>query len=199
MLWLALLAWMLGATTPAHAADAEPPAQTLIRTEADAFIARLRTDAATNDADPSHLLRTAEEMVLPHFDFVLISQRALGRHWRAFTDEQKARFVREFRAMLLRTYARTLNEHRDATVGYLPWRELSQGGVRVRTQVTRSDGPPVQIDYEVRQRGDAWKICDVTVNGVSLIISYRAGFQKDIAALGAEGLIAQLEARNQSS
>ncbi len=57
----------------------------------------------------------------------------------------------------------------------------------------------MQIDYEVRQQPAGLKICDVTVNGVSLIISYRAGFQKDIATLGAEGLIAQLAARNQQS
>jgi len=57
----------------------------------------------------------------------------------------------------------------------------------------------VRIDYEVRQRRDGLRICDVAVNGVSLIISYRAGFQKDIGSLGAEGLIAQLAERNGES
>lgn len=184
---------------PVAAATEELPAQTLIRTTAESFMSQLRAEASLYDADPSRILTSAEQMLLPHFDFNLISQRALGRHWRSFSDDQKTRFIQEFRSLLLRTYAHTLNDNRDATVSFLPSHKLSAAATRVRTEVSRPDGPPVRIDYEVRQRRDGLRICDVVVNGVSLIISYRAGFQKDIGSLGAEGLIAQLAERNGES
>jgi phospholipid transport system substrate-binding protein len=184
----------------AHATAAEPPGQALVRSTAESFLQQLRADAAANAADPTRILTSAETMVLPHFDFQLISRRALGRHWRDFTPEQRARFAQEFRTLLLRTYANTLNDYRDSKITFLAPRQLSAEALRVRTEVTRPNGgPPYQIDYEVRQLAEGWKICDVTLSGVSLIISYRAGFAKDIAALGAEGVIAQLVARNQAS
>jgi phospholipid transport system substrate-binding protein len=182
----------------AGATAAEPPAQSLVRTTAENFLERMRTDAAENAADPQHIITSAEALVLPHFDFELMSQRALGRYWRDFSAEQRARFVAEFRTLMLRTYANTLNDYRDAKIAFLPSRQLAPEAMRVRTEVARpSGGAPVQIDYEVRQQAAGWKICDVALNGVSLIISYRAGFAKDIGTLGVEGVIAQLAERNQ--
>lgn len=182
----------------AFATAAEPPAQALVRSTAESFLERLRADAAQNAADPGHLLASAESMVLPHFDFDLMSQRALGRYWRDFLPEQRARFVQEFRKLMLRTYANTLNDYRDAEIAYLPSRQLAPEAMRVRTEVARPNGGPINIDYEVRQQAEGWKICDVALNGVSLIISYRAGFAKDIGTLGVEGIIAQLAERNQT-
>lgn len=190
VLALAILAWH-----PARANDI--PAQALVRSTADSFLARLRQDG--NADDPQRVVAAAEELVLPHFNFEMMSRRALGRHWRDFTPEQRGRFVAEFRTLLLRTYATTLNDHRDDSIEYLPARELAPAVVRVRTSVAPAQGgAPVQIDYEVRQLGPAWQVCDVTLNGVSLVISYRAGFDKDIGTLGADGIIAQLAERNQA-
>jgi phospholipid transport system substrate-binding protein len=190
---------LFAALTQLGFAASESPAQALVRTTAETFQARLRADAAVNDADPANVLTSAEELILPHFNFTLMAQRALGRLWRDFSTEQRTRFIDEFRTLLLRTYAKTLNDYRDSTISYLTPRELAKDAVRVRTEVARSSGgPPVQIDYEVRSLTEGWKVCDVTVNGVSLVISYRAGFAKDFGALGAEGLIAQLVERNQA-
>jgi phospholipid transport system substrate-binding protein len=193
----ALLAlWLTGASAQCAA---ELPAQALVRTTAEQFQERLRADAAQNAADPDKIITSAEALILPHFDFELMSQRALGRYWRNFSAEQRSRFVQEFRTLMLRTYATTLNDYRDAKIAFLPARELAPAAVRVRTEVTRpTGGAPFQMDYEVREQPAGWKICDVTLNGVSLIISYRAGFAKDIGTLGVEGIIAQLVARNQA-
>ncbi len=193
-LCLFLLLWL----QVARANAAEPPAQSLVRTTADSFLARMRADAAANAADPQQIIASAESLILPHFDFELMSRRALGRYWRDFSVEQRARFVQGFRTLMLRTYANTLNDYRDAKIAYLPARQLAPEATRVRTEVARaSGGAPVQIDYEVRQQAAGWKICDVALNGVSLIISYRAGFAKDIGTLGVEGVIEQLAERNQ--
>ncbi len=190
---------LLAALTQRSFAASESPAQALVRTTAETFQARLRADADANDADPTLVLTSAKEIILPHFDFTLMAQRALGRLWRDFSSEQRTRFVGEFRTLLLRTYAKTLNDYRDSTIAYLAPRELTKDAVRVRTEVARSTGgPPVQIDYEVRSQPEGLKVCDVTLNGVSLVISYRAGFAKDFGAVGAEGLIAQLAERNQA-
>lgn len=173
-------------------------AEALVRATSDAFFARLKRDEALNAANPSNLLTTAEELVLPHFNFMAMSQRALGRHWKTMTDVQKGSFVREFRTMLLRTYAKTVNDHRNSTVSFKPERRVSDKASRIRTEVSRSgDGPPFLIDYEMHLESTGWKAYDVTLDGVSLVVSYRAGFNQDIGRIGIDGIIDQLKTRNQ--
>ncbi|MEN9728574.1 MAG: Interrane phospholipid transport system binding protein MlaC [Pseudomonadota bacterium] len=197
-----LCAAMLGLLllTPGIAAQSTPEAgaEALVRATSDAFFARLKQDEAINAANPANLLATAEELVLPHLNFIAMSQRALGRHWKTMTDAQKGSFVREFRTMLLRTYAKTVNDHRNASVNLKPERRLSDKVSRIRTEVSRSgDGPPFLIDYEMHLESSGWKAYDVTLDGVSLVVSYRAGFNQDIGRIGIDGVIEQLKTRNQ--
>ncbi len=196
------LALALGAanTLIEVSAAAEPPAQTLVRTTAEALLDRLRLEAAEITANPSRADAIASEIVLPHFDFEVMTNRALGRFSREMTDDQRVRFIDEFRELLVHTYAHTLIDYREATIKFLPARQLGPTGYRIRTEVLRSGGSSLLVDYEVRTRDDSnWKVVDVALNGVSLAISYRAGFSHDIPAIGIEGVIAQLEAKNAES
>jgi phospholipid transport system substrate-binding protein len=187
-----LLAPIMGAQ-----GEPETSAAALVRATSDAFFARLKQDEVINAATPANLLTTAEELVLPHLNFIAMSQRALGRHWKAMTVAQKGSFVREFRTMLLRTYAKTVNDHRNSTVTFKPERRVSDKVSRIRTEVSRTgDGPPFLIDYEMHLESTGWKAYDVTLDGVSLVVSYRAGFNQDIGRIGIDGVIEQLMTRN---
>jgi phospholipid transport system substrate-binding protein len=186
--------------TIATSAATEPPAQTLVRTTAEALLERLRAEAAEVEANPALADEIATEIVLPHFDFEVMSGRALGHFSRDMTADQRTRFVAEFRELLLHTYAHTLIDYRDSEIKFLPARQLGPAAYRVRTEVVRpTGGAPLQVDYEARaQNGTDWKVVDVTLNGVSLAISYRAGFAHDIPAIGIDGVIAQLAAKNEA-
>lgn len=173
-----------------------PQAETFVKTHTEAFQARLVAEEDLNAADHAHLIATAEALVMPHFNFAAMSQRALGRHWREASDDQKKRFVVAFRTLLLKTYAGTVNDHRHDEIKFLPSRKLSDKAWRVRTQVMRkSGGAPFLIDYEVHQEPTGWRVYDVSVEGVSLAVSYRAGLAKDIASLGLDAVVSQMESR----
>jgi phospholipid transport system substrate-binding protein len=173
-----------------------PEAEAFVKTHTEAFQARLVAEEDINAADQAHLIATAEALVMPNFNFAAMSQRALGRHWREASDDQKKRFVVAFRTLLLKTYAGTVNDHRHDEIKFLPSRKLSDKAWRVRTQVIRkSGGSPFLIDYEVHQEPTGWRVYDVTVEGVSLAVSYRAGLAKDIAALGLDAVVSQMENR----
>ena len=173
-------------------------AETFVRTTAEAVLQRLRANAATIIAKPALADSIAAEIVLPHFDFDLMSNRALGHFTRELTAEQRMRFVNEFKNLLLHTYARSLIDYRESVITFLSTRPVGPTGYRVRTEVTRPIGnKKLGIDYEVRaQPGGGWKVGDVTLNGVSLLISYRAGFARDIPVIGIENVIAQLATKN---
>ena len=195
--WHWLLALLLVAGSSGLRADDESPAQTLVRTTATTVLERLRAESDVIAVNPARLNEIAQETVLPHFDFPRMSQRVLGIHWRQATADQRARFLSEFTTLLVRTYAHAIYDYRDSVVKVLPARDLGPGTQRVRTEVSRENGGrPLQVDYDVYSVANDWKVVDVAISGISLVVSYRAGFNADIGKLGMDGLIAQIAEHN---
>ena len=192
----ALLLSVASASMPARADDAAP-AMALVKSTATEVIDRLHADPSANSANPQRLYSIAEEVVLPHFDFERMSQRVLGKHWRDASPAQRERFVGEFKTLLVRTYATAVSDYRDAQLSFQPARALGTDIWRVRSNVDRGNGAPLlQVDYDVYRNAEAWKVFDVAINGVSLVVSYRSGFNTDIAKLGMDGLIDQIAQHN---
>lgn len=194
---IAFLAGVAGVTGSAFASTGAQPAMALVESTANEVLSRLRADPSATSENPQRLFQIAEEVVLPHFDFTRMSQRVLGKHWRTASAEQRARFIAEFKTLLVRTYATAVSDYRDSSISFMPARELAANTFRVRSSVNRGDGaPPLLVDYDVHQQAEAWKVYDVAINGVSIVISYRAGFNTDIAKLGMDGLIDQIARHN---
>lgn len=196
---LAAMAGLAGPSgvTPARADDGSTSPAELVANTATEVLNRLHADPSATSANPKRLYEIAEEVVLPHFDFKRMSQRVLGKHWRTATPEQRQRFIDEFKTLLVRTYATAVSDYRDAKLTFQPARELGTGTWRVRSNVDRGSGaPPLTVDYDVYRGGDEWKVYDVAINGVSLVVSYRAGFNTDITKLGMDGLIDQIAQHN---
>lgn len=174
-------------------ARADSGAVQMVRATTDEVLAKLRAEGDALKTDRARLYSLVDEMILPHFDFAKMSQRVLGKHWRDATPEQRARFIQEFKTLLVRTYSTALVEYRDQNIEFLPERENSATEVSVRTQVVKTTGgPPIPITYEVYNKNGEWKVYDVAINGVSLVINYRASFSTEINKAGIDGLIAQL-------
>jgi phospholipid transport system substrate-binding protein len=181
----------------APALEGAAAAASMVETTANQVLERLRAEPSATSAAPQRLFAIAEEIVLPHFDFARMSQRVLGKHWRDAAPAQRERFVGEFKTLLVRTYATAVADYRNAQVSFAAARELAADTYRVRSTVNRGDGaPPVVVDYDVRRGDGDWKVFDVAINGVSIVISYRAGFNSDIAKLGIDGLIDQIARHN---
>jgi phospholipid transport system substrate-binding protein len=80
---------------------------------------------------------------------------------------------------------------------YLPSRSKAQGTeATVRYQFSRDGGRPLQVAYEMRRAGEAWKIYDISVEGMSLVLTYRTEFDGIIKQEGIEGLIRRLTQKN---
>ena len=59
-----------------------------------------------------------------------------------------------------------------------------------------SGAPPIPIDYRLSRALGAWKVYDVTIDGVSLVSNYRSMFAEQVQRTGVDGLIKQLSDRN---
>lgn len=173
---------------------ANPEAENLAKSTVDKVLQILRTEKASFEADPSKLYNLVDEIVLPHFDFERMSKLVLAQNWNSASDDQKKRFTKEFRALIVRTYARSLLDYTDQEVKFLPSRNEDDRRVTIRTEVIKpSTNKAIPIDYEMYLPSTQWKVFDVKVDGVSLVMNYRNSYAEEIRKNGLDALIEQLK------
>jgi phospholipid transport system substrate-binding protein len=161
------------------------------------MLASLKAEKEAISKNPERLQALVSEIMLPYFDFRRMSQWVLGRAWKSASDIQREKFVNEFRTLLMRTYGRALAEYVDEKVIYLPYaHEDGNKKVRVRTEIERSGGIPISISYSMYLRDGEWKVYDVSIDGVSLVMNYRSTFGRTIKKEGLDTLIKQLVDHN---
>ena len=66
----------------------------------------------------------------------------------------------------------------------------------VRTQYIRPGGQPLPIEFHMRQTDKGWKVYDIVVEGVSLVMTYRSEFDAVVKQEGIDGLIKRLAQKN---
>jgi len=169
----------------------------LIRTTAQDVLTIVKQDKDIQAGNQKKILDLVDAKVLPHFDFVRMTQLAVGKHWRSASNEQKQALVTEFRNMLVRTYTKAFTVYRDQTVDVKPFKMAADAAeVTVKTTINKPGAPPVPVDYEMKRTASGWKAFDVTIEGVSMVTSYRGTFDTEIQRNGIDGLIKMLLDKN---
>lgn len=157
----------------------------------------VRTDKSIQAGDQKRILELVDAKVLPHYDFRHMTALAMGREWRNATPEQKDALTAEFKTLLVRSYSNSLSQYKNQVIDFKPLRaQPSDTDVVVRTEVRQPGSKPVSIDYQMEKQGNAWKVYDVMVAGVSLVTNYRDSFSQEIKAGGIDGLIKSLRSKN---
>jgi phospholipid transport system substrate-binding protein len=195
-----LFALLLGLSA-AGLAVAESSPQAMVENTAQQMIQALRANRQVLQADHSKIYGLVHQIVLPHFDFELMSQWVLGKYWRQATPEQRTQFINEFRTLLVRSYAGALLEYADEKIVFppAPAPAANSQEATVHSVVQLKNGDPININYSLSFRNGEWKVYDVTVNGVSLVINYRSTFANEIRDGGMDAVISNLRERNARS
>ena len=179
----------------AQAATQAPDA--LVRSLSNEVLEAIKGDRSLQSGDIGRLNKLVDDKVLPYVNFEKMTQLAVGRGWRQATPEQRAALTREFRALLVRTYAGALSSVRDQQVRMRPFRaDPADTDVVVRSEIVPRRGDPIQLDYRLEKTSASWKIYNLNVMGVWLVETYRNQFAQEINAKGVDGLIATLAQRN---
>lgn len=174
--------------------------QTVIKSTVDYMLETLRDKKTELENKPGLINDLVQANVVPKFDFKRISQSALGRYWGRASEEQQQRFTEEFKALLIRTYTKAVLNYSGEEVEYKPARESNEPDeATVYTLVQDSGGAKIPINYRLHKENGEWRVYDVIIDGVSLVVNYRTQFSNEIRRADIEGLIASLKQRNQMS
>lgn len=161
-------------------------------------IATLKRDAAAGE--PTDVARLVETKILPLFDFQHMTRIAVARNWRLASPEQQAALVEHFRTLLVRTYSSALSSYRDEDIEYKPLRFApDETDVLVRSTVRRRGAETLTLDYDMESTEAGWKVYDVKIAGVSMVLTYRETFAAAVRAGGIDGLIELLSDKNRQN
>lgn len=198
---------LLGAAALLAAAPAAVQAQDLapnamIEKVTQDVLGEIRSNRGVQAGNIAAATEAVDRVVMPHINFSRMTAAAVGPAWRNATPEQRQQVIDEFKAMLIRTYAGSLDQVGDLQVVVLPMRaQADANDVLVRSEV-RGGEQPIQLDYRLQKtpgQGMGWKVYNVNVMGAWIVDSYRSQFQREISAGGIEGLIKSLRNHNRKT
>lgn len=174
----------------------------LLQQISDQMIATLKKNRTKLQQNPKYIYPLVDRILVPHADLENMSRSVLTRDmWTKASAGQKSSFTREFKDVLVGTYAAALNAYTDETMEFDPIRGSISGKTQVyiTSRIIRSDGPPVPISYRMVLKGGNWKVADLSVEGVSLLQSFRSQFADEIAqGKTMVQLIQELHSRNKT-
>jgi phospholipid transport system substrate-binding protein len=169
--------FLLGST--AHAAPAK---------DAEAFIGNIAIQALKDLSDKlpePELEKRFQALLDKSFDMPRISRFVLGRYWIGATDREKQDFQKLFETYVVRSYSIRFSEYSGETVKVTGSRSESSENAVVTSQITQADGaPPIRVDWIVRKNGDELRIADVSVEGVSMVLTQKQEFAAVIERTG---------------
>lgn len=184
---------------------AEETPLVLLENTTTSMINALSEQKAELKKDPMVINRLVERILIPHMDFISASKWVMGKHWRRADKQQKIRFIKEFRTLLISFYSAALadflktNEVSKDMIRFLPLRGDEKDDVTIRSEVYSPGGKIVPVNYYLHQTHKGWKVYDVSVEGISMITTYRNSFANEIKSKGVDGLINSLAEKNSST
>ncbi|MAI76887.1 MAG: hypothetical protein CBC25_06495 [Pelagibacteraceae bacterium TMED65] len=136
------------------------------------------------------------DLYLNSFDNYYISRFVLGRYWKRLDMDMRKQFVKSFNNYIVATYAPKFKgwEGTFKAVDSL----IENNYYNVKMNVLNEDGPTLKLIWKIYlDKNENFKILDVNIDGVSMLVTQRAEFMSVIKnnPRGVIGLIEAMDAK----
>lgn len=167
----------------------------MLEQTANGIIATLQANKSSLKNNPNIIYNAVERHLLPIVDVAGMSRSVLGRQaWTKATSAQKSQFSKEFTRLVIRTYSSPLAQYSDEKVQFLPVRAAANSRfMRVNSVIVRSQGQNIPLTYSLVDKNGQWRIYDISVEGVSLLQSFRSQFAQVLQHSSIDEVISQMQ------
>lgn len=128
------------------------------------------------------------------FDREELARQTLSANWRKLDPAQQQQFIHLYGRLLEEAYMDRLLSYKNQKISYGRQIMFSDTFAEVQTKVNTESGE-VPIDYKMILANGAWKVYDVVVANVSLVLNYRSQFQEILATKTPEQMLAELKTK----
>lgn len=180
----------LGLMTAAPQANAA--GQETVRSFYDTLLANMRSGPSLG---ASGRYARIEPVVRRVFDIPFMTRLAVGPEWANLSEAQRQQVSQAFERYVAAVYAERFDNYSGEKL-QVTGEQPSAGGTIITSEIVKSNGEPVHINYLMRQNGGAWQIADVYLNGtISELATRRSEFAAILRTRGINGLIAMLNTK----
>lgn len=195
--FISLTALLIFAYPPAFANSSDPVS--MLQHVASNMITGLKNNKATLKTKPDIVFNLAYRYVVPNADLAEMSKRVLPPSvWNNATAAERKQFQQEFTTTIIRTYASALTSYEDQTVKFFPVRGnyANAKTVEVSGEIVSNQTQPIHVSYRLIRSNNNWKLIDMSVEGVSMLDSFRAQFSGIVSQGSMSQLLAQISNHN---
>lgn len=184
-------------SSTAWAQSAEQALQT-VKQSVSVVLADLKANEATYRSNPASLNRMIDQKMLPYFDTDSMAKLVLGTNWKSASKSQKSEFINAFKTMIMRKYAIQLLDFTDATVEYAQPTKVKRKRTKIKATVTNQNGKSYPLVLSMSYRQGKWRGYDVSLDGISVITTYRSSVGEEVSRRGLQAVIDDIKSKNAS-
>jgi phospholipid transport system substrate-binding protein len=170
------LAWLVfavvaGASIGTSSGQSESPAApSAVVTGVIAALEQTLGDTTLTVRDREQRIR---DLLQDHFDIPAISRYVLGRYSAGASRQEQDTFADLFQRWMIVTYTGTVKGLNEASWTVVRTRPEGAESVVVNSEIPQVKSRPIEIDWRLHQDGDQYKIIDVSLQGISLVLVER--------------------------
>jgi phospholipid transport system substrate-binding protein len=154
-------------------------------------VATVLASTSSSDDRRKELLR---ETLMPRFDWLEMSKQALGKNW-SHASGRENEFVSAFAEFLGNAYIGQIGSYRNEKVLFVH-ESIENNRAQVKTKILPDKGESTAINYRLHRIEGEWKIYDVIVEDISIIVNYRSQFNRILAKGSFDDLLMQLRQKD---
>jgi phospholipid transport system substrate-binding protein len=195
------LALALAAVLGCAASHAEPAAataagpDTVLKSTVEQIRSLIKAHYQEYRANQDQFLQAVNDVVVPRFDVDFIGRAVMGPSARTATPDQRARFTTAFKNMLVHSYANAmLDYYNSVNINWAAPRLLTGSDeAQVNSVLVRDNGQSYPVGFRLHQVDGDWKIIDITVENISLVLNFRTQLNSEIKKTSIDSVIARME------
>lgn len=186
---------LFGLTSVAKAQNAED-ALNMVKKSVSIVLLDLKANKQKYKTNPAALNRMIDTKMVPYFDTDVMSKYVLGKNWRNATVAQRKEFYDEFKQLIMRTYSNGLLDFSNAVVHYGKPDPIRKNRTKVKVTIINNAGKKFPLELSLRYKNGKWKGYDVSMDGLSVITSYRSSIGQEVAQKGIAKVIQEVKDLN---
>jgi len=187
---LCLVAMLASAAALSHPVDAAPTSGgDTVQNLYDALLGTMKNGRTLGQSGRFWQL---EPVIRRTFDIPSMTRLSVGASWAGISEAQRQQLTDSFGRYISAIYADRFDSY-DGQKLQVIGEQPNPGGVMVKSQIVKTNGEPVKVDYMMRRNGDGWLIADIYLDGaISEVATRRSEFAAILKNDGIDGLIAAL-------
>ena len=148
----------------------------------------LKNEEMSMDQKKSEVIEVTNQV----FGFNLMAKLSIGKeHWPQFNSKQREEFISLFTELFQSFYIDKLDLFSDEKVIFQPATSVKKKKVQVPTTLLSKD-KKYSVLYKMENTKNGWKIYDITIEGVSLIHTYRSQYHHILESGEIEDLLTKM-------